>query len=379
MTSVEVVTGRTPDGTRYREATDLVLETDATWLNFGTNGVTYLRSQIPASYLKGSLFIRNGDLTPRALIGNKTSPVVFYSMPREEFQQDEVAQLLAAGVKVIADVDDWLPAFIGKDDHRNKDKYTEEYVQGHLDAVGVCDLATCSTQFIADQLGEMFPDLPTLVIPNALSLDRWKGLQLANTLRNRAMRRAEAKEKQRNPKHRDVLIGWSGSVGHFNAFKPVVPILERVLRENPHVGFVTIGEDLGALLAKDVQPSVIRMGYKPFPQHPQIISQFHINLGVCEDNDFYRAKSDLRCLEAWASGSVFCGGHTTYAGTVRHREDGFVHSSPDELYAHLTLLVNDESLRCQVGLAGRARLERERLIEHTAPLWLEAIETARGM
>jgi glycosyltransferase involved in cell wall biosynthesis len=339
--------------------------TDALFVNFGVNGVSYYRSLIPAKALGASLFVRDGDgLAPRLVVGAQDQPCVVYSMPREDFMFAEVAELLDRGVRVVADVDDWLRAFIGKADHRNVGKYTEEYVAAFEECLRVVDCVTCSTEFIAERVRELGCS-DVRVVPNALELDRWARVGVGNRLRNRAERRA-------NPSG-DVIVGWSGSVGHGAAFERVVPVLERVLLENAHVRFVSIGEDLGGLIRKSLQSRVVRLGYVPFPEHPSVVSQFQVSIGPTLGDDFYRAKSDVRCLEAWASGSVFVGGVDTYGGTVRHGVDGFVFGEPEGLYSALTLLVNDEALRVRVAGAGRERLLAERTIGRVASLWEGAI------
>ena len=370
VSEVEVVESSLvlPDGSerRVREVVGAVpTETAALFVNFGVNGVSYYRSLIPARELRASLFIRDGeDLAVRSVVGAQDQPCVVYSMPREGFMLAEVAELLDRGVRVVADVDDWLRAFIGKSDHKNVEKYTEEFVSGFEGCLSVCDLVTCSTEFIAERVRGL--GVPALVVPNALDVERWSGCEFANRVKNRAERR---KLKSREP----VFVGWSGSIGHEAAFREVVPALERVLAENAHVRFVSMGEDLGVLLNERFADRVLRLGYTPFPDHPKVISQFHVSLGPCLDDDFYRSKSDLRLLESWASGGVFVGGRATYGGSVEHGVDGFVCDNADDYYSALTLLVNDDALRLRVSFAGRDRLLRDRTIGRVAPLWREAI------
>jgi len=79
-------------------------ETSALFVGFGSSGVAYYRGLLPAQYLRASVFIRDDkDLAPRLRIGRQDQPVVVYSMPRNEFMLNEVAELLGKGVRVIAD------------------------------------------------------------------------------------------------------------------------------------------------------------------------------------------------------------------------------------------------------------------------------------
>jgi hypothetical protein len=288
----------------------------------------------------------------------------------------EVAELLDKGVKVIADVDDYLRGFIGKQDHDNSAKYTDEYIQQHEDCLSVCDLVTTSTQFIADKIALLGVD--TMVIPNALKLDRWEGLRLANAPKLELVQASVTKGSMRRAKRggKYVIIGWSGSTGHRDAFAEIAKPLSRVLRTHSEARFVSMGDNMVPFLDADVvlDGKCEHIDFVPFPDHPSVISQFNINIGPAADTDFYRAKSDLRCLEAWASGSVFVGGESTYGATVKHGEDGFICRSEDDWYRVLSMLVTSTGLRRTVSQAGYDRLTAERTIEKVAPLWREAIE-----
>lgn len=377
---IDVTETANPDGTRHRSAPDFKAETDALFVNFDSNGVTYLRSLIPAQAMRASLWVRDGaGLRPRLQIGRMDQPVVVYQMPREPFMFEEVAELLSKGVKVIADVDDLLVSFIGKPDHPNAEKYTEQYIADHEEAILACDLVTCSTQFIADYYAAK--GARTMVIPNALSLDRWDGLRHANKPRLELVTSdfqklfPSAKSRQAAKDADAVYIGFACSVGHDEAFKAIAPTISRVIRENPNARFVSIG---WPMLDK-MDPDVIKTGrcgymnFVPFPELPKILTQLHISLAPTLDDDFYRSKSDLRVLEAWASGSVVVGGRPTYGETLTHGEDGFVCDKPADYYSALTLLVSDQRLRMETANAGYQSLVDGHLIEHTVPLWLEAI------
>lgn len=399
MTQVEIErrSAYGPDGqiiNTVQAVGDVPTETNALFVNWTTSGVTYYRTQLPAAELKASMFVRDGHGVPRAQVGPQDCPVVVYSMPREEPMYDEIAQMLSAGQKVIVDVDDFLRAFIGKSDHKRAHKYTEEYVSAHEECLSIVDHAICSTPFIAAKVEEL--GTPTTVIPNALDLKRWDGLMLANTPSatkgmNRDQRRQLAKDpgmkaaaggtknarnaiKNMHLQDQYVIIGFSGSTGHADAFKSIAPVIARILREHDDVRFTSAGENMCELIDRDVRHKCIAVPYVPLHDHPKVLTQFAISVGPTLDNDFYSAKSDLRCIEAWASQSAFVGGHTTYGGTIKHREDGYCCETPDDYYSALTLLVTDEKLRMRIAQAGRQRILAERTIETIAPQWRAVID-----
>lgn len=333
-------------------------ETPANFVNFGPSGVCHYRTILPARELKASMFVRDDrSFNTIARVGPQDPPVVVYSMPRSAEMLDEMEQLLTQGVKVIADVDDWMPAFVGKTDHPGGEGlYTPEFVQGHLDAVKRAHVVTASTPFIARQLSAM-GCRDVHVVPNAVDIERWN--------------------VKKEPRHKSkTIIGWTGSVGHLNAVKEIVPAIERVMDERPDVAFADCGMPVHRMLREDLHPRCATTGFHPLEQHPYVISQFHINLGPTLDDDFYRAKSPLRALEAWASDSAFIGGRNTYGAVVEDGVTGLLADTPEEWYAALNRLLDDKVLNMRVRRGGMKRLRANHLMANTGPLWARAINAA---
>jgi glycosyltransferase involved in cell wall biosynthesis len=331
-------------------------ETDACFVNFGPNGVAHYRTQLPAQALRASMFVRHWkDLSIIKQLGPQDTSAFIYSMPRSNEAIDECRQIKEKA-RLIVDVDDWLPSLVGKTDHplsANTD--LPAIITRHLNMVAGADLVTTSTPWLAAAIKAEVGHGDVVVVPNALDLDRFH-----------RQRVARAKDK--------VVIGWSGSIGHEEAFKRIAPILSKVLRENADAVFFTSGETLGKFLDDDVKDRVWDTKYQPIPLHPHVLSQFHINIGPDMATDFYAAKSPLRALEAWAAHSAFIGGPQTYRDLIDDGVNGLLAESLDDWYDGLTRLVRDKVLRQRVIRNGRLEVQSH-TIEQTSAAWRAAIQT----
>lgn len=300
------------------------------------------------------MFVRSEkDLSIINQVGPQDTPVVCYNMPRSDGMRDEVDQLLAAGVKVIADLDDYLPAFIDKPDHPGE--YTQEFVDKHVECVSKCHLVTTTTPWLLERIKrDINPNV--VLVPNSIDIERW--------------------DRQRAPRHKEyTIIGWSGSIGHGNAVKAMAPALNAVLRARPKTAICTAGMPIAELIDEDLRYRCHDTLFHPIGRHPNVLTQFHINIGPTLDDDFYRSKSPLRCLEAWGSDSAFIGGSPTYGGTVEPGVDGLIADTPEEWEEALFKVVDDDTLRMRLRRNGLKRVRAEHTIQTGGKAWRSAIES----
>lgn len=328
-------------------------DTPANFINFGPNGVCHYRTYLPARELKASMFVRSEkDLSIIKQIGPQDTPIVVYSMPRSDGMRDEVRQLKEFGVKVIADLDDYLPAFVDKPDHPGT--YSPELVQAHIECVASCDLVTTTTPWLLERIKQtMNPNV--VLCPNTLDIERW--------------------DRQRQPRHKEyTIIGWSGSIGHTNAIKRVAPVLNRVLRARPKTAICTAGMPIAEFIDEDLRSRCHDTLFHPIGSHPHVLTQFHINIGPTNEDEFYLAKSPLRALEAWASDSAFIGGSHTYGHLVNDGVDGLIADTEDEWEQALLSVIDDDVLRMRLRRNGRNRVREHHTIQNAgAEAWRSAI------
>jgi glycosyltransferase involved in cell wall biosynthesis len=172
------------------------------------------------------------------------------------------------------------------------------------------------------------------VMPNSIDFEEW----------GKAQRRAHKGK---------IVIGWAGGASHNEDLAILNPVIDHFgkkygkkvefrivhgispeLKDKPNVKWVTKFEEI-----------------LKYPQH--IAKQgFDIAVAPLVDNAFNRAKSNLRWLEA-AAFSVPCVasnvGH--FADTITHGENGFLCDNSEDFIIYLENLVNNKSLRKDIGRA----------------------------
>lgn len=95
------------------------------------------------------------------------------------------------------------------------------------------------------------------------------------------------------------------------------------------------------------------------------------------DSSWERGKCGYKLIQYMVSGlPVVASNVGVNPEIVQHGQSGFLASTPSEWVAGLDQLLNDVSLRAQMGRSGRQRVEREYCIQHTAPRMTELLRTA---
>lgn len=334
--------------------TDFTPKTDAVFVGIDFGGVPHYRLMLPARALKASLFIRTSDLGKMKLVGDTEARVAIYSMPRSSEMLDECQQILALpDRKLILDIDDCLRAVV-EDGRHPAVKEWAALLDKHEWLIGRADAVTVTTDFLADYVRSLGQE-NVHVIPNALDLDRWN--------------------VKREPRHKKfTVIGWSGSVGHEGALEAHAPALLDLLERRDDIAFASVGLPLSRYFPQSVRHRFHDVPFVPLRQHPYVLTQFHINIGPTEDTDFYRAKSDLRWLEACASDSYFIGGAHTYPNSMLFSQRQLV-LTPEQMVEEIEFAIDNPKWNHDARKKQLYWLRNNRLIEHTAPLWEAAIQS----
>lgn len=172
------------------------------------------------------------------------------------------------------------------------DDLTEDYkmVSGHGDefktVIGAVDHVTCTTQALADHLGQ-YTQRPPTVLRNHVDID-WM-VKIAS----KAKRVIEG-----------LTIGFSGSPTHWGDwYIPAVP-LSRIVKDYD-VTPIVHGEVPRYLNYIAPKEQLVRLGGVPYSIYPAILRQFDIVLcAVDGDDKFNSGKSAVKALESMAVGAV---------------------------------------------------------------------------
>lgn len=334
-------------------------------------GVAHYRMKLPAEALGAKQFMldRSG-IYRRNDEGWQESDVIVYSTPRYPHQVEGLASLKAAGRKIILDVDDWTPSL--PESHGLHGQEATEMHQCLLAALPLADALTTTTQWIADRLEETFrvlfekPAPPIHIIPSGIDLERWDDVAATSFFPDR------------------VVIGMFGAMGHGEAIDAWMPALERIGRERDDVRFLAVGIDLTSRFSRRItgKNRCVSIEFKGMQDYPAYQKNCDIIIAPSLHTDFYRSKSDLRVMEAWAAGACVIAGHETYWDTVAAAQGGAAlpYGQVDEwrLVKAIRALCEDGTKRDKLARWGRQYLEANRTPERLAPLWQAAINSAMG-
>ncbi|MGH2969789.1 MAG: glycosyltransferase, partial [Solirubrobacteraceae bacterium] len=303
----------------------------------GASPVCWYRAALPATALgadwvgvRGTppgLRIVTGDTgRVRDVAAFGSYDVVVLQQPRGREWVQLVRSLQAAGTKVLYEIDDLLEAVRKAGDHDRSGAIDRDWVRASELVMRVCDGVLCSTGFLARRYASVNPNVR--VCRNGLDLRRY--------------------DLTRVPRE-EVTIGWAGGTGHRRAVEAWLPELRRVMRERPDTRFMSIGQRF----AEELEPEfgAERCLSVPFGQietYPAAMANLDIALAPAGPTSFFRAKSDLRWLEASALGIPVIADPEVYPD-VEHGVTGFHAATPERAGELMLELAGDRGLRERVG------------------------------
>jgi hypothetical protein len=266
----------------------------------------------------------------------------------------------AEGRRVLVNIDDYLPAVPKqwkRGSHGHGHVFDAEIQRRHRECIGIADGALCSTPWLARKYSSV---TETFVCRNGLDMGRYE---------------------QPPVEHDTRIIGWSGGTGHIGALRAVAPAIRRVMEDVPESLFVSQGDDAlsvvdgGSGLFADEDGKLTRRGahftWSDLWSYPRDMACFWVGLAPAEDNDFYRAKSQLRFYEAAAVGVPLVA--APMYDEICHGVDGFLAHSEGEWYERVYELLTDDELRHAMSAAARRRALDEFDINVRAAEWDTAI------
>lgn len=338
---------------------------ETTWNNTKNNqysGVGYYRLVSPAKFIKkhdiqiiGSniktltenpdevlkYIFENNDIVVTKAVDNPSacSQIAFW---KNEFKK-----------KLVVDLDDNYFE-VRPDQPGYKWYYPGSQKRAILSAyLSFADHIIVSTQTLADYYKKWFNDvykmdMPITVIPNYNDLKefnyRYKGNQDQNKIK----------------------IGWQGSTTHFADLKMVMPVLKKLMLKYPQLQLEFMGgveihqvRDLfGEFRDEDFRRVTIMGGTPSWVGYPYKLSKTKWDIGICPliDDEFNRNKSHIKWME-YATYKIPAVASAVYpyqepingVKVIEHGKTGFLAKTEDDWEKYLTELIENESLRKEIG------------------------------
>ncbi len=167
-------------------------------------------------------------------------------------------------------------------------------------------------------------------------------------------------------KHESLVIGWIGTRWNLGYLAALARPLER-LKSSCDFVLALITEPSSASdleLPQEIRVRIIPWTLKDFVQN---LATFDVGVCPLPDDPWTRGKSSYKVLEYMALGipavASPVGG---IVDAIEDGKDGFLATTEDEWYVHLSELLHHPELRSKMGKAGREKVESRYSLDVTA-------------
>lgn len=335
------------------------------FVGIGTSAPCWYRAALPAMHLGAEWCGVRGEppalefvtgLSTRALDVEElfAYEAVVLQQPRGAAWLKLIRRLQAAGVLVLFEIDDDVHAVGKHAGHLYRAHYSKAALRDMELNLRACDGLIVSTDFLAQRYRALNPNV--FVCRNGIDLGRYA----------------------LTPPRDDatVTIGWAGGTGHREAVIPWLNAVGRVMDRRPQVRLLSVGEGFATLLAPHFGPErAVALPFSELDSYPAAMAGFDVAIAPAGRTNFFRAKSDLRWLEASALGVPTVADPVVYPG-IEPGVTGLHAADAAEAEAHLLRLVDDEAERRRIGDAARAHVTAHRSMTAMAPQWARALQEA---
>jgi glycosyltransferase involved in cell wall biosynthesis len=259
---------------------------------------------------------------------------VVLQQPHGDAWLQRIAALRAAGVTVLYETDE-------------EGRASKQLARQVDAAMRACD----GVLFATDWLARQFRGVAARVCRNGLDVERF------------AVSRVERPA---------VHIGWAGAAAGRAAVLPWLGAVRAVLAARPDTRFVSVGARFDDALGAVAPERRMAVGPAMLECYPAAMSLFDIALAPTDGSRAFRAKSDLRFLEAAAVGAAVVGDPRLY-GTIQDGVTGLHARTPTEARDAILALVDDAALRRRLGDAAQAYVREQRSMQVMAGQWADAL------
>lgn len=348
--------------------TDLDIKRDVLFIGLGASPVCYYRAMLPAMALGADWIGLNGEppkigwatglakdengIPQSAMPDLFRYKIIVIQQPHGEGWVKLIRGLQEAGVKVVFEIDDYLHGIKHLKDHDFAKNFDNQVLSSFEEAMKACDALIASTEWIRGNYSHFNKN--AYLCMNGIDLGRYKLTK---------------------PKRDKVNIGWAGATGHMQTIMPWLQQVAGLMRQNPDVNFVSIGQTF----ADGFKPHFgddrsISVPWAAIEQYPSAMTMFDIALAPGGHGGWWRGKSDLRWLEAGALGIPVIANPKVYP-EVEDGVTGMTAISPHEMAEKLWGLVGDRGLRERIGAQARDYIAENRSMKQMGDQWADCFRS----
>lgn len=335
------------------------------FIGYGATAIAWYRCVMPAIFL-GADWVGFTREPPKlrydtGLVKGQTRmpnfldyQVMVVQQPRGRGWHKLIRGLQARGIRVLFEIDDYVHAIQKMKSHQFREGFSKEHLVDLEMNMRAADGIIASTPFIAEKYRRF--NERVWVCENGVDTARY------------ALTR---------PPRPTVNIGWAGGTGHENSAIPWLKEVHGIMERRDNTAFVSIGMGFADAFKPRFGPRAISIPFAMIETYPAAMTMFDIALAPAatrgRERQFFKGKSDLRWIEAGALGIPTIGDPLVYP-KVEPGVTGFHASEPEEMIELLEQLVEDESLRLEVGENARRYVHEHRDMRVMARQWARVIQ-----
>lgn len=278
----------------------------------------------------------------------------------------ECAKHVHKDKKLITECDDWifdLPAYnVASNPYKpnsEKERIADEQFK-------LSDAIFVSTNFLKENLSRMYADKPIYVIPNSVDFDIWDNVK--------------SDGKMEPKKDGVVRIGYTGCGNHSGDLEIVKPVLLALLDEFPNLEIIMAAN---FPCFEDVKhPRFIVPGrWVSIIDYPAMVKGWDLDIGIAplRDNNFNRAKSNLRWIEYSALKIPTVASKVRpFAESITPDVDGIIATSEKEWYTALKDLIERKTARENLAERAYCTVKSKHNMEKIAQQYAEILKEIRN-
>lgn len=253
---------------------------------------------------------------------------------------------LARGIRrpIVFDYDDAIFHMYDVPDRRGISRILGRKLEPLLSAASAC---CCGNPYLRDYAARLCAN--SIILPTIVDTDVYV---------------PRAKTQQEGP----PVIGWIGSPSTWRMMRPLLPLLEELVRQS-RARVRVVGAGAAAKVDEFDGLEFIEWSGE---SEVMDVQSFDIGIMPLMDSAFERGKSGYKLIQYMACGlPVVASPVGVNVDIVRHGVNGYLATSEEKWHQAVTKLLDDPELRWRLGSAGRERAVEEFSLAVHAPRLVE--------
>lgn len=274
--------------------------------------------------------------------------VIVVQQPRGKGWAKWIRLRQAKGIKVLYEIDDDVHAVSKMKTHQNRYKVRSSLKDIEL-CLRLCDGIIASTPYLHGRMQRFNEHVYLCEV--GIDMERYQ------------LERGESRDSER-------MIGFAGGIGHEVSLLSWLPGIADNLNES--TSFTSVGVRYGDLIDSDKAQC---LPFTAAETWPAALANFDVVLAPGGNNNFFRAKSELRWIEAAAMGLPVVASPVPY-GSIIHMKTGLLVHEPDHVSSAIATLLRNPDVAAEMGQEAREAVIERHHIRNRVEQWIHAFELA---